>query len=59
MHLVSAIEGQLQNNLTSLEAMLSVFPAGTVSGAPKKRALEIIYELEPTPRDLYAGSIFT
>jgi anthranilate synthase component 1 len=58
MHLVSELEGELSKDYTSLNAMISVSPAGTVSGAPKKRALEIIHELEPTPRDVYAGSIF-
>ena len=58
MHLVTEIEGDLSKDISSMDVMISAFPAGTVSGAPKKRALEIIQELEPTPRDLYAGSIF-
>lgn len=58
MHLVSKVSGDCQDHITGIDALLSAFPAGTVSGAPKKRALEIIHELEPTPRDLYAGSIF-
>ena len=58
MHLVSELEGELSKKYTSIKAMISAFPAGTVSGAPKKRALQIIHELEPTPRDIYAGTIF-
>lgn len=58
MHLVSELEGELSKDYSSSKAMISAFPAGTVSGAPKKRALQIIHELEPTPRDIYAGSIF-
>lgn len=58
MHLVSSVKGQLKENETSISALISAFPAGTVSGAPKKRAMEIIDELEPDSRELYAGSIF-
>ncbi len=58
MHLVSAVTGELKDEETCLTALVSCFPAGTVSGAPKKRAMEIIDELEPSPRNIYAGSIF-
>lgn len=58
MHLVSHVKGRLDKSFSPLEGMLACFPAGTVSGAPKKRALEIIDTLEDEPRDLYAGAIF-
>ncbi len=57
MHLVSAIEGKLRAGLSAVDAFRSCFPAGTLSGAPKIRAMEIIEELEPTRRGLYGGSI--
>ncbi len=57
MHLVSAIEGQLRKELTPVDAFRACFPAGTLSGAPKIRAMEIIEELEPTRRGVYGGSI--
>ncbi|MBM7622593.1 anthranilate synthase component I [Sporohalobacter salinus] len=57
MHLVSNIEGQLKENHSSFDALRACFPAGTVSGAPKIRAMEIIAELEPTKRGPYAGAI--
>ena len=57
MHLVSAIEGQLRAGLSAVDAFRSCFPAGTLSGAPKIRAMEIIEEMEPTRRGLYGGSI--
>jgi len=56
-HMVSHVEGYLAPGITSYDALKAVFPAGTVSGAPKVRAMEIINELEPYPRDLYAGAI--
>ena len=56
MHLVSTVEGNLRENLTALDALAAAFPAGTVSGAPKVRAMEIIDELEPTRRGPYAGA---
>lgn len=56
-HIVSHVEGLLTPGLTSYDALRAVFPAGTVSGAPKVRAMEIINELEPYPRGLYAGAI--
>jgi len=58
MHLVSAIEGKLRAELTPVDAFRACFPAGTLSGAPKIRAMEIIEELEPTRRGIYGGSIF-
>jgi anthranilate synthase component 1 len=57
MHLVSKVNGELKENLEPIDAMLAAFPAGTVSGAPKIRAMEILQELEPTARNIYAGTI--
>jgi anthranilate synthase component I len=57
MHLVSVVEGQLAEGNDRLDALVSCFPAGTVSGAPKVRAMQIINELEPTRRGLYAGAV--
>lgn len=57
MHLVSTVTGQLAPGKTALDAFLACFPAGTVSGAPKVRAMEIIAELEPTWRGPYAGAV--
>jgi anthranilate synthase component 1 len=57
MHLVSRVEGQLADDRDRLDALVACFPAGTVSGAPKIRAMEIIAELEPEARGLYAGAI--
>ncbi|HKH11649.1 MAG TPA: anthranilate synthase component I [Rubrobacter sp.] len=56
MHIVSTVEGDLEEGLTALDALAAAFPAGTVSGAPKVRAMEIIDELEPTRRGPYAGA---
>ncbi|MGF1472645.1 MAG: anthranilate synthase component I [Rubrobacteraceae bacterium] len=56
MHIVSTVEGTLREGLTALDALAAAFPAGTVSGAPKVRAMEIIDELEPTRRGPYAGA---
>jgi anthranilate synthase component 1 len=58
MHLVSALEGQLRPELDALDTLAACFPAGTLSGAPKVRAMEIIEELEPVRRGVYGGSIF-
>ena len=58
MHLVTALEGQLKDGLSAVDAFRSCFPAGTLSGAPKVRAMEIIEELEPTRRGIYGGSVF-
>ena len=57
MHLVSVVEGQLADDKDRLDALVSCFPAGTVSGAPKVRAMQIINELEPMRRGLYAGAV--
>lgn len=57
MHLVSVVEGRLAEGCDRLDALASCFPAGTVSGAPKIRAMEIIADLEPTRRGVYAGAI--
>ncbi len=56
-HLVSTVEGTLRADVDHLAAFLACFPGGSISGAPKKRALEIIHELEPHPRGLYTGAI--
>jgi anthranilate synthase component 1 len=57
MHLVSEVRGTLRPGLDALDALGACFPAGTVSGAPKVRAMEIIDELEPTRRGPYAGAV--
>ncbi len=57
MHIVSAISGELHDDITAIDVLKACFPAGTVSGAPKVRAMEIIDELEPTRRGIYAGSV--
>ena len=56
-HLVSFLSAQLREGLDRFDALASCFPAGTVSGAPKVRAVEIIRKLEPTPREIYAGAV--
>ena len=56
-HIVSQVTGELKDGLESFDALKAVFPAGTVSGAPKVRAMEIIEELEPTRRGPYAGAV--
>ncbi len=56
MHIVSNVEGTLQPGLTSIDVLRAAFPAGTVSGAPKVRAMEIIDELEPVKRGIYSGA---
>ena len=57
MHIVSNVEGKLQPGLGALDVLKATFPAGTVSGAPKVRAMEIIDELEPVKRGIYAGAV--
>jgi anthranilate synthase component I len=57
MHIVSHVEGKLRPDLTAFDLVRAAFPAGTVSGAPKVRALEIISELEPDARGAYAGAV--
>lgn len=56
-HLVTTVEGRLRNDRDEFDALRATFPAGTVTGAPKVRAMEIIEELEPTRRGIYAGGI--
>jgi anthranilate synthase component 1 len=57
MHLVSTVDGRLAEDRDHLDALVACFPAGTVSGAPKIRAMQIVAGLEPTRRDIYAGAI--
>lgn len=57
MHIVSTVVGELAESAAPIDALFSVFPAGTLSGAPKPRAMEIIERLEPTRRGLYGGAI--
>ena len=57
MHLVTHVQGRLRGDMTALDALRACFPAGTVSGAPKIRAMEIIAELEPQKRGPYAGAV--
>ena len=57
MHMVSSVTGTLKENFTPIDVLKATFPAGTVSGAPKLRAMEIIHELEPVRRKSYAGTV--
>lgn len=57
MHLVSSVVGTLREDVTPVDVLRAVFPAGTVSGAPKVRAMQLIDELEPTRRGVYAGAV--
>jgi anthranilate synthase component I len=57
MHMVSSLEGKLRTGLNAIDAFRACFPAGTLSGAPKIRAMEIIEELEPARRGVYGGSV--
>ena len=57
MHIVSDVVGRIDPKYDTMDALLAGFPAGTVSGAPKVRAMEIIDELEPVRRGVYAGSV--
>ena len=57
MHIVSNVEGKLRPGLNAIDVLRATFPAGTVSGAPKVRAMEIIDELEPVKRGIYAGAV--
>jgi len=56
-HLVSEVEGRLRAEVTPVQALRACYPGGSITGAPKKRAREIIAELEPTPRGIYTGAI--
>jgi len=57
MHIVSNVEGKLKQGLSAMDVLRATFPAGTVSGAPKIRAMEIIDELEPVKRGIYSGAV--
>ena len=57
MHLVSTVEGELRSDAGAVDVFRATFPAGTLSGAPKPRALEIIDELEPAQRGVYGGVV--
>ena len=57
MHLVTHVQGKLRNNMSAFDALRACFPAGTVAGAPKVRAMQIIAELEPQKRGPYAGAV--
>ncbi|MGH3951073.1 MAG: chorismate-binding protein, partial [Pseudonocardiaceae bacterium] len=57
MHIVSTVTGELAENKTAFDAVAACFPAGTLSGAPKVRAMELIEELEPTRRGIYGGVV--
>jgi anthranilate synthase component 1 len=57
MHIVSQVEGELQPQYDAFDLMRATFPAGTVSGAPKVRAMQMIHDLEPGPRGVYAGAV--
>ncbi len=57
MHMVSEVVGNLKKGYTPMDVLKATFPAGTVSGAPKLRAMEIIHELEPVKRDTYSGTV--
>ncbi|HZD17507.1 MAG TPA: anthranilate synthase component I family protein [Actinomycetota bacterium] len=57
MHIVSTVEGELADGMHPLDALAATFPAGTVTGAPKRRAMELIAQLEPTARGPYAGAV--
>lgn len=57
MHIVSSVEGKLKSGMSNIDVLKATFPAGTVSGAPKVRAMEIIAELEPVKRGIYSGAV--
>jgi len=57
MHIVSNVKGKLKENMSAMDALRATFPAGTVSGAPKIRAMQIIDELEPVKRGIYSGAV--
>lgn len=56
-HIVSSVEGKLKPGMTNFDVLRATFPAGTLSGAPKVRAMELIDELEPVKRGLYGGAV--
>ena len=57
MHIVSNVEGRLRSDVDAMDVLKATFPAGTVSGAPKVRAMQIIDELEPVKRGIYSGAV--
>jgi anthranilate synthase component 1 len=57
MHIVSTVVGELRDDQTAFDALVATYPAGTLTGAPKVRAMEIIDELEPTRRGAYGGIV--
>jgi anthranilate synthase component 1 len=57
MHIASNVECELQENMSAIDVLKATFPAGTLSGAPKVRAMEIINEVEPVKRNIYSGAI--
>ena len=57
MHIVSNVRGQIADDLDSFDVLGATFPAGTLSGAPKIRAMQIIEELEPSRREIYGGAV--
>ena len=57
MHIVSNVQGRLRKDLSQIDALFACFPAGTLSGAPKIRAMQIIAELEPVKRGIYGGAV--
>jgi anthranilate synthase component 1 len=57
MHIVSNVTGRIRPGMSAIDVLRATFPAGTVSGAPKIRAMEIIDELEPVKRGVYAGAV--
>jgi len=57
MHIVSNVVGRLKPDMSPLDVLKATFPAGTLSGAPKVRAMEIIQELEPVKRGVYSGAV--
>ena len=57
MHIVSNVEGRLKDGMTNMDILAATFPAGTLSGAPKVRAMEIIEEVEPSKRGIYGGAV--
>ena len=57
MHIVSDVSGKIRDDISALDVLISVFPVGTVSGAAKVRAMQIIEELEPDKRGIYAGAV--
>jgi anthranilate synthase component 1 len=57
MHISSTVEAEVKDGVTALDALIAGFPAGTLTGAPKIRAMEIINQMEPTRRGIYAGCV--